>query len=406
MIIEFSNTFFPVSVHSRSLDIIYASFAISFMLRPIGGLIFGYIGDIKGYVYSINLSFFFVALVSTVTALIPGHATIGYFGLIIIILCRFLHNLFSASQLAGLLTYSSINIEPNQHKHQAFYTCIAYSTSVVGVLIAALVSTICIKYFGESPTNKTLAWRLPFLLTLPFVLIYYALIKRVFNDNKSIPKTSFVSFRFTMRKLFKEEYNKLIPFIILVACSGSLYYIIFIYLINYMETILHFSKSDSFSINTSSIALSIIAYPICGILTDKFKNTLSLVLFFLYSFIVCIIFLFINQHNFTMFWIILMFSVFAYCGSVSVYLLLLTYTFETSIKMSACSLAFNIGGIISGSAPFFAHMIVKKSPEFFLYYILILSIIPVIIFKIYGKQFLLWVTQNNARCKNSIKPIS
>ena len=58
MIIEFSNTFFPVSVHSRSLDIIYASFAISFMLRPIGGLIFGYIGDIKGYVYSINLSFF------------------------------------------------------------------------------------------------------------------------------------------------------------------------------------------------------------------------------------------------------------------------------------------------------------------------------------------------------------
>lgn len=370
LIKQLSSTFYPLLTNESSTHIVYLFFAISLIFRPIGGLIFGYIGDTRGYAYSINLSIFLVGLTSIITGIIPSYSTIGYWGLILLISCRVLQSSFSGSQLAGLITYASSNNEINSKKHQNFFTCLVYSSSAVGALLAAIVAALVVKLFGTS----SLSWRIPFLLTLPIVIIYYNLIKPHINLYKS-HEYSTISFKSSLIKIFKNEYFKIITLGLLIACSGSLYYILFFYLIHYMEVILHFSEFYVSIINCSSLFLSIIAYIIGGYIADKIANKFTLTFFFLVIFIFCIISMFNKQNHAFLFCIWLMLAVICYSCCVSSFLLVFTKSFHYSIRMSACSAVINLGGIICGTSPLIANLLVSHNAQYLMYYIIIICIL-------------------------------
>jgi MHS family proline/betaine transporter-like MFS transporter len=103
---EISASFFPPSDAATALLKSFAVFAGAFMMRPLGGVLFGYLGDRYGRVYSMRLAMNLMALPTTAIALLPTHAMVGVASTILLVAVRLLQGLSVGGAYGGLMTYA------------------------------------------------------------------------------------------------------------------------------------------------------------------------------------------------------------------------------------------------------------------------------------------------------------
>lgn len=152
--------FFPSDNPTNSVLLGFATLGISFVARPIGGLVFGIYADRYGRKKALTLIFSLMALGTLMIAFLPTYASIGIAAPITLVLARMIQG-FSAGGEFGSATATLIEFAPKGRR--GLYGSLQMVSQIVAILFASLFVVIITKTLSESALTNW-GWRLPFLI--------------------------------------------------------------------------------------------------------------------------------------------------------------------------------------------------------------------------------------------------
>lgn len=353
--IQISKTFFPSDSRYVSLLLVFATFAVGFLARPIGSILFGSLGDRHGKHYAVNLSIWFMAIPTSLIGILPSYSTAGILAPALLILLRICQGLSAGGQFSGLI---AIAVD-SEVKNKAYLTSWIYSIAVFGCFIASFIgyiSVIAINYtHSTNSLINSLSWRVPFILSSILFLIYFKL-NPDFSSHYVDAKENF-----SLKDIIRKQPKELIIMIILQLALGAIYYLLFSYLVTYLQLHLGLKKSNAFLIMNLILLMSIMLYPIFGYFTRnlncrlKTSGKLAIIL------LVCTMVFTLASYNIWFGIIGLISMVILFCAITAFTTSLFAEVFEAKYRMTACSISFNTGITLAGFAPLVAEIITKFS---------------------------------------------
>src|SRR5260370_5822377 len=164
----FANSFFPGK--DQVLQQLNAAvlFAIGFVMRPIGGWLFGHLADHHGRRNALMLSVLLMCFGSLVIAVTPTYASIGAAAPVLLGLARIVQGMSLGGEYGASATYLT---EVADDKHRGFYLSFHYVTLIGGQLCAILVLLVLQRVFLTADQMRAWGWRIPFLIGAMLAII-------------------------------------------------------------------------------------------------------------------------------------------------------------------------------------------------------------------------------------------
>lgn len=159
--------FFPEATGAVALLATFATFAVGFIARPLGGIVLGGVADRWGRRPVLMLTILLVGLVTTLIGLLPGYAVIGVWAPILLVLFRLVQGFGAGAELAGAITYAN---ESATWKRKGLFAATAVGASTVGGVVALLIITATSALVPGDAFIEW-GWRIPFLLSAVFTLV-------------------------------------------------------------------------------------------------------------------------------------------------------------------------------------------------------------------------------------------
>jgi metabolite-proton symporter len=163
----FPALFFPGFGDTAGTILSYSTFAVGFVARPVGGLIFGHFGDKFGRKRALVTALVLMGIGTTAIGLMPGYATIGIVAPILLVTLRFVQGVCIGGQWGGAVLLAT---ESAPAEKRGFYGSFAQ----MGVPVAVLISNIIFLVIAASLGDDALvawAWRIPFLLSVLLIAL-------------------------------------------------------------------------------------------------------------------------------------------------------------------------------------------------------------------------------------------
>jgi len=177
----FAPAFFPNSdpvVQQLNAAVLFAA---TFLMRPLGGWLFGYIADRFGRRLSLTLSVVCMCFGSLVIAATPTYATIGIMAPVLLAIARIIEGLSLGGEYGASATYLSEIADP---KHRGFYSSFQYVTLIGGQLTAIIVLLLLQKIFLTQEELYAWGWRIPFVIGA-LLAIFAAVMRRGMNETEA-----------------------------------------------------------------------------------------------------------------------------------------------------------------------------------------------------------------------------
>jgi MFS family permease len=162
-----SKTFFPSGNATLEMLLFWLVFAVGFGFRPLGAVLFGYLGDRLGRKYTFLATVMLMGVATAGVGLVPSAATIGYAAPALIILLRILQGLALGGEYGGAAVYVAEHCSPAR---RGYYTS-WIQASVMGGFVLSLLVVLSCKALMSEDTWKDWGWRVPFLLSLGLLAI-------------------------------------------------------------------------------------------------------------------------------------------------------------------------------------------------------------------------------------------
>ena len=169
----FAPAFFPAADPVAQQLSAAAVFAAAFIVRPLGGLLFGWVADRHGRRISLLVSVLLMCFGSMLIAASPTHAEIGAWATVLLVVARLLQGLSQGGEYGASATYLAEMAEPER---RGFYSGVWYTTLIGGQLAAILLLLVLQKFFLSVDELKEWGWRIPFAIGA--LLSLYALFMR------------------------------------------------------------------------------------------------------------------------------------------------------------------------------------------------------------------------------------
>jgi MFS family permease len=160
-------TFFPSGNATLEALLVWAGFAVGFGFRPLGAMLFGYLGDKLGRKYTFLVTVTLMGIATAGVGMLPSAASIGAAAPIIIILLRVLQGLALGGEYGGAAIYVA---EHAPDGRRGFYTSFIQA-SVVGGFVLSLIVVLSCKALMSEDVWKDWGWRVPFLLSIGLLAI-------------------------------------------------------------------------------------------------------------------------------------------------------------------------------------------------------------------------------------------
>src|SRR5499425_3526011 len=157
----FAPAFFPNSdpvVQQLNAAVLFAA---TFLMRPLGGWLFGYLADHFGRRLSLTLSVVCMRFGSLMIAVTPTYASIGFAAPVILALARVIEGLSLGGEYGASATYLTEVADP---KYRGFYSSFQYVTLIGGQLTAIIVLLLLQKVFLTPDQLRAWGWRIPFAI--------------------------------------------------------------------------------------------------------------------------------------------------------------------------------------------------------------------------------------------------
>jgi MFS transporter, MHS family, alpha-ketoglutarate permease len=262
----FAPVFFPGSSATAQLLNTAGIFAVGFLMRPIGGWLFGRIADRVGRKRAMTLSVLLMSFGSLIIACTPGYASIGIAAPVMLLLARLLQGLSVGGEYGTSATYLS---EMAYADRRGFYSSFQYVTLIGGQLLALGVQLIMQKMLLTPEEMSAWGWRIPFMIGAALSLT--ALYLRSHMDETEAFKHAHdrnAKKSGTIRELFR--YPKQVALVIGLTMGGTLaFYTYTTYMQKFLVNTVHLTKDQSTLITFLSLLIYAALQPLFGLLSDR-----------------------------------------------------------------------------------------------------------------------------------------
>lgn len=259
--------FFPESNSTTGLLAAFAVFAVSFLVRPLGAIIFGRLGDRLGRKQTLSVVILAMALSTLVLGLLPGYDTIGMLAPILLIATRVVQGLAAGGEFGSAAAFLG---EFSPAKRRGFGVSWLEFGSLLGFLAASFTVYLLNVVYDHAEIVEW-AWRIPFLITVPlgFIGLY---IRRKIEDTpefEQLKKLETVSHA-PVREVFKRNKREFIQTCGMEIFMNVTFYVVLVYLLTYQEVYVGFDAGRAALLSTLASALGLIVVPLAGLASDRF----------------------------------------------------------------------------------------------------------------------------------------
>ncbi|SEB35937.1 Predicted arabinose efflux permease, MFS family [Paramicrobacterium humi] len=172
--VVFPAVFFPGDDPVTGMLASFASFAVGFLLRPIGGIVFGYVGDRFGRKRSLMITVIGMGICTTLMGLIPSAASIGLAAPILLVILRMAQGLFVGGEMGPAATIVVEYAPPG--RRGLFGALLITGAGVANVFSAGLMSILGA---GSDSFFMTWGWRIPFLFAAVLTIVAVVLRRKL-----------------------------------------------------------------------------------------------------------------------------------------------------------------------------------------------------------------------------------
>ncbi|RZM20463.1 MAG: MFS transporter [Pedobacter sp.] len=264
--IYFSASFFPKGDPTVQLLNTAGIFALGFLMRPLGGYIFGRIADRVGRKQSMTLSVLLMSFGSLLIAVTPTYHSIGIIAPIALLTARLLQGLSVGGEYGVSATYLSEMASKNR---RGFYSSFQYVTLIGGQLLALGIQLILQRVLLSEAQLTEWGWRIPFIFgaILSIVALY---LRKNLHETKAFEnqKEHTSEKKGTLKALLKHP--KALITVIGLTLGGTLaFYTYTTYMQKFLVNTVHMSKEQSTLMSFFTLFLFACLQPVFGALSDK-----------------------------------------------------------------------------------------------------------------------------------------
>ena len=252
--------FFPADNPTASLLAAFGTFAAGFLMRPIGGALFGWVGDKFGRKQALIWSVLAMAFPSFFIGVLPGTESIGIAAPILLLLCRLLQGIAVGGEYGASAVFLVEGAEPGRRGWMGSWAPVgAFAGTLLGSAAGAIVNF-------SLPPDAVLAWgwRVPFILGLGVGLGGLA-IRRYYMER--VPHQA--PARSPLGEAFRSYWRTILHQTALVAGLAVGFYTTFVYSATWLAQVAQVPARTALSINTLAMALSLVSSLAAGSLSDR-----------------------------------------------------------------------------------------------------------------------------------------
>ncbi|MCG5078609.1 MFS transporter [Paraburkholderia tagetis] len=258
--------FFPKSDAMTGLLAAYGVFAVSFVVRPLGGVVWGHFGDRHGRRAALSLSILIMSCSTFLIAFLPTYAQVGMIAPVLLLLVRVVQGFSASGEYAGASAFLAEFAPPGK---RGVYTSIVPASTAAGLLFGSVFVAVMHAVLTTQQLHD-FGWRLPFLLAAPFGLVgrYIRLRLEDTPKFKALEGTHDVAKAPVTELLTRHRGRMLIAFG--VTCLNAVaFYLVLSYMPTYLSTEMGMSETASFVAATLSLATYIGLIFLMGALSDR-----------------------------------------------------------------------------------------------------------------------------------------
>jgi MHS family alpha-ketoglutarate permease-like MFS transporter len=271
----FAPAFFPQSdpvVQQLNAAVLFAA---TFLMRPLGGWLFGYLADHFGRRLSLTLSVVCMCFGSLMIAVTPTYASIGFAAPAILALARVIEGLSLGGEYGASATYLSEVADP---RRRGFYSSFQYVTLIGGQLTAIVVLLLLQKVFLTPEELKAWGWRIPFAIGAGLA-IFAAVMRRGLHETEA-----FIEAQKTVRPkgsiLDLSRYPREVLLVVGLTAGGTAAFYTFT---TYMQTFVRlsagFTEDQTTLVIFGTLVFATLLQPVYGALSDKIGRKPLLIFF-------------------------------------------------------------------------------------------------------------------------------
>lgn len=261
-----SPLFFPEDDGLTGLIKTYGIFAVGYLMRPIGGIIFGYVGDRLGRKTALQWSIAMMAIPTVLVGLLPVHASIGATAAVLLVLLRLIQGISVGGELIGSMSYL---VETAPENRRGLSGSWSVCGCISGILLGSLVVSALGGLLGEGAMNEW-GWRVPFLLGI-FIFAVGRWLRRSLVESADFENAEAGDAKVALPiiTVLRDMPGRVMHLSLSILLFATSFYLLFVWLPTYLSKIVTPPLDHALSVNTAAMALLLIMIPLGGRLSDS-----------------------------------------------------------------------------------------------------------------------------------------
>lgn len=339
----------------------FATLAVGFLVRPLGGLIFGWLGDRIGRKAVLMITVVGIGVATGLIGILPNYVAIGVWAPIFLVVLRLLQGLFIGGEWSGAMTLAVENAPLSMRARMA-------ALPQLGSPIATILSSggfFLLALFLSADNFDAWGWRIPFILAIPLLLLAVWLRNKmhespVFTEMKESGENE----KAPLKVVFVQAWRQLLVGIAAVILGTAGFYIVTTFVMNYGTRVLGIERNMILMATLIGAVFQLLSVLHAGHLGQKYGATRVIIGAGILTAIVafpCFLLIQTTQPVLVTIGIVISVSLltysFAAAGTV------LTGLFPASVRLSGVAVAFNGANVLAGLTPLIATALVTASGD-------------------------------------------
>ena len=277
--VTIGHVFFPSGNDTAQLISSFATFAVSFLVRPLGGMVFGPMGDKIGRKKVLALTMILMAVGTFAIGLIPSYAAIGFWAPVLLIVFRLVQGFSTGGEYGGASTFIA---EYAPDKRRGYFGSFLEFGTLAGYVGAAGLVTILTTTLDDG-AMEAWGWRIPFLVAGPLGLVglylrlrldetpaFQKLEDQTYHSATEAASAVEASAKGDLAKIFRQYWPTLILCITLVGAYNVTDYMLLSYMPTYLTDELGYDDTHGLLILIATMVVLMLVINRIGVLSDRY----------------------------------------------------------------------------------------------------------------------------------------
>lgn len=258
--------FFAQGESSTALMATLATLAVAFIVRPVGAIVFGHIGDRWGRRKSLTITLLVMTGATVLIGVVPGYASVGLVATLALVVLRCVQGMSAGGEIGAAVCFVGEHVEPRRRGYFIGFTQLGV---VLGTLFGSAVVAGLAALISEQATVDW-GWRIPFLLAAPMgaVGIYIRLKLEDSPDFKRVADTEEIS-ALPVGELFRSHRGALLRTIGLATTSVAAYWVVYVYMAVFLQQEAGYSLGIATASTTVCLTVSAATMLVFGRISDS-----------------------------------------------------------------------------------------------------------------------------------------